>query len=313
VRLGFSVRVLGCANLPSYDGRPANEGGRLGLSLAYLRDILYYMQANRLRMYRMHCGLVPPRARQSPKGLERELDEQTAALALIGSLAREWDVRLSFHPYSAVVLSSPNEEQVARSLAVLHAQAGLLDAMSLGPEAVIVLHAGGVYDDLESAGARFAARILALAPSVRARLVLENDDHRFSVAQVKAIHALCGIPLVYDHQHHLVHNPDGLSEAEALRLCLDTWPAQVRPKVHFSTPRPDARRATAGEQVKLPSWTEHADYINPFEFIAFAQAASGVRPFDVMLEAKARDLAVLKLRHDLDRFAPKVLFGPWEA
>jgi hypothetical protein len=32
-----------------------------------------------------------------------------------------------------------------------------------------------------------------------------------------------------------------------------------------------------------------------------------------MLEAKARDLAVLKLRHDLDRFAPKVLFGPWEA
>jgi UV DNA damage endonuclease len=54
----------------------------------------------------------------------------------------------------------------------------------------------------------------------------------------------------------------------------------------------------------MPTWTEHSDFINPFEFIAFLRMAQDLRPFDVMLEAKARDLALLKLREDLHRFAP---------
>ncbi|MFH1085155.1 MAG: UV damage endonuclease UvsE, partial [Chloroflexota bacterium] len=54
------------------------------------------------------------------------------------------------------------------------------------------------------------------------------------------------------------------------------------------------------------TWTEHADYINPFEFAAFCALGEALRPFDVMLEAKARDLALLKLRRDLARYAPEV-------
>jgi UV DNA damage endonuclease len=97
---------------------------------------------------------------------------------------------------------------------------------------------------------------------------------------------------------------------EALALCLDTWPAGVQPKIHFSSPRTEMRvleRQTAGkkaQELQPPIWTRHSDYIHPFEFIALMRLAAGLRPFDVMLECKAKDLALLRLRADLARFAP---------
>ena len=53
-----------------------------------------------------------------------------------------------------------------------------------------------------------------------------------------------------------------------------------------------------------PQWTEHADFVNPFEFASFARLLSEAGDVYVMLEAKAKDLAVLRLRADLKRYAP---------
>jgi UV DNA damage endonuclease len=47
-------------------------------------------------------------------------------------------------------------------------------------------------------------------------------------------------------------------------------------------------------------------FYQPFEFAAFLAAAHGLPPFDVMLEAKAADLALLRLREDLGRYAPEL-------
>jgi len=54
-----------------------------------------------------------------------------------------------------------------------------------------------------------------------------------------------------------------------------------------------------------PIWTGHADFVQPFEFIAFMRMLEG-RDFDVMLEAKSKDLALVRLRRDLQRYAPDV-------
>ena len=54
-----------------------------------------------------------------------------------------------------------------------------------------------------------------------------------------------------------------------------------------------------------PVWTGHADFCQPFEFIAFMRLLDGLK-FDVMLEAKSKDLALLRLRRDLQRYAPDV-------
>lgn len=52
-----------------------------------------------------------------------------------------------------------------------------------------------------------------------------------------------------------------------------------------------------------PVWTGHADYCHPFEFISFMRQLDAA-DCDVMLEAKAKDLALLRLRDDVQRYAP---------
>jgi UV DNA damage endonuclease len=46
--------------------------------------------------------------------------------------------------------------------------------------------------------------------------------------------------------------------------------------------------------------------INPFELITFMRGAAGLPDFDIVLECKQRDLALLRLREDLGRYAPNV-------
>jgi UV DNA damage endonuclease len=88
---------------------------------------------------------------------------------------------------------------------------------------------------------------------------------------------------------------------DAARAALRTWPDEVVPKIHFSSACLDGREVTRGRAVKLqaPLLKQHADYIDPWTFAEFMQRLHDVR-FDIMLEAKAKDLALLKLRRDLD-------------
>ena len=71
-------------------------------------------------------------------------------------------------------------------------------------------------------------------------------------------------------------------------------------------------KATKKNKIVLipPIWTGHADYCQPFEFIGFMRQV-GHLDFDVMLESKVKDLALLRLRPDMLRYAPDVaaMFG----
>lgn len=108
------------------------------------------------------------------------------------------------------------------------------------------------------------------------------------------------------------HLPAGIDQYEALAMCLQTWPTGVRPKIHFSSPRTEQRlierkhRTTGAREERLapPIWSGHADYLNPFECITFLRGAAGLPTFDVMLECKLKDVALLRLREDLRRYAP---------
>jgi UV DNA damage endonuclease len=67
-----------------------------------------------------------------------------------------------------------------------------------------------------------------------------------------------------------------------------------------------SRKTGKSETVLLPPvWTGHADFIHPFEFISFMKLMHDAE-FDVMLEAKAKDLALIRLRNDLIRYGPDV-------
>jgi UV DNA damage endonuclease len=78
----------------------------------------------------------------------------------------------------------------------------------------------------------------------------------------------------------------------------------VRPKIHYSTPKTamEERIRKVGRRVErrwvLPPLRAHADLIDPIAFGRFLDEAEGL-DFDVMLEAKAKDLALLRLREQL--------------
>ena len=308
MRLGFVAKPLARPELKSHDNRRWQNGPHLSVSLMYLRDIFGYLAEARIGMYRMAADLAPYATHPDLPQFHDQVAECAAELAAIGQMARAAGLRLSTHPGQHIVLDSPDPAQVAHTVSGLAVQAALLDGMGLGPEAVVVIHLGGVYGDKEAARARFAGNFLALPEAIRRRLVLENDDVRFGVADILWVHERTGVWLVFDNLHHRLNNPDGRPPREALAACLATWPAEVRPKIHWSSPRTEwivgERTGSADPQVRQARWSYHADYVNPFEFVDFLRQAEGLRPFDVMLEVRAKDLALRQLRRDLARFAP---------
>ena len=311
MRLGFVVKPLARPELRSHDSRRWQNSPHLSVSLAYLRDVFTYLAEAKISMYRISSELAPYATHPDMPQFHRQVEQCAAELAQVGAIARSLDLRLSFHPAQHIVLNAPGPDLVARSAADLVVQAAILDTMGLGPEAVVVIHVGGVYGDREAARERFARNYEALPEAARRRLVLENDDVRFGVADTLWVHERTGIRLVFDNLHHRLNNPDGRPSRDALAACLATWPADVRPKIHFSSPRTewlvDGGDGSQPAEVRQTRWNYHSDYVNPFEFIDFLRMAEGLRPFDVMLEVRAKDLALRQLRDDLARFAPDLV------
>jgi UV DNA damage endonuclease len=313
LRLGFPVKVMARPELKSNDTRRWQKGPHLKTSLEYIDAILDHLARHKISMYRMSSDLAPYATHPDMPQFHGMVAESDAELRAIGAKARKLDIRLSFHPSQYVLLNSPDPALTKKSVWDLASQAEMLDRMELGPEAVLVTHVGGTYGDTEASRARWADVWPTLPEHVRRRLVLENDDLRFSAADVLWVHERTGVRLIFDYQHFWCLNPERLEMAPTLRAMLRSWPEGVRPKLHYSSPRTEFRslqrvdrKTKRKKTVQLPPvWTGHADFTNPFEFARFMRDCEGL-VFDVMLEGKAKDISLLKLRPDLLRYAPDV-------
>jgi len=312
-RLGFPVGVLG-APLRSHDSRRWQNQPHLSVSLAYVRDLFTYLQRQAIHFYRLAGQLAPYLTHPALPHFHHQIEESLTELAATGDLARQFGIRLSMHPGHYIQLSSPDPGRVARSQAELVACTRLLEAMGVNAEAVVVIHVGGLYGERQASLARFVQHFMALPGKVRSRLALENDDHLFGIDDLIWLHKRTGIRLVFDLLHHRCHNPQGIDPLSALAQALATWPADQTPKIHFSSPRTELRYLyQAGQglgapprRLAMPLANQHSDFLNPFEFIELLTGAqgAGLRPFDIMLEAKAKELALLRLREQVQSFAP---------
>jgi UV DNA damage endonuclease len=339
LRLGFPVKVMGKSDLKSQDTRRWQKNPHLKCSLELLDKVLDYLKSEKLDMYRLSSDIAPYATHPDLPQFHSMVADSDAELRAFGAKAKAYDIRLSFHPSQYVLLNAPNPELTKKSIWDLSSQAEMLDRMELDDEAVMITHVGGVYDDREASRARWIDGWNACPEHVQRRLVLENDDIRFSAADVLWIHERTGVRLIFDYQHMWCLNPERLDMRDTLERFLATWPAgRGRPKMHFSSPRTELReikqkitpkaraaalagtaKAKKGELLKAPVkatarvktvlrppiWTGHADFTNPFEFATFMRMAEGLI-FDVMMEGKSKDLSLLRLRPDLLRFAPDV-------
>ena len=181
-----------------------------------------------------------------------------------------------------MVLNSPNPRTLEHSLAELAYQAEV--AEWVGADTVNI-HGGGAYGDKVGALRTLRQGIERLPAPVRSRLTLENDDKVYTPADLLPVCADTGVPLVYDVHHHRCL-PDGLSVAEATERARATWRSE--PLFHLSSPL---------EGWDGPKPERHHDYINvadfPREWLGW--------PLTVEVEAKAKELAVARLRAEVGR------------
>jgi UV DNA damage endonuclease len=313
MRLGFPVKVMGRSDLKSNDTRRWQQNPHLRVSLGYLCETFAYLRQHDIRMYRMSSDLAPYHTHPDMPQFHNMVDESRGDLEHVGKLARAQGLRLSFHPSQYIVLNSDNPALTKKSIADLQSQATMLDYMELPPEAIMVIHVGGAYGDRKTGCDNWVKTWKTLSEPVQRRMVLENDDIRFSAADVLSIHERTGVKCVFDYQHHWCMNPEGLELVPTLEKFLKTWPTGVRPKMHFSCARTEMRelkrknRKTGLNETVLvpPIWTGHADFNNPFETLTFLRSIQHLET-DIMLESKAKDLSLLRLRNDIARYAPEL-------
>lgn len=311
MKLGFAVKVLGGGGLPSHDARRWRSEPHLRVSLEYLDAIFSYLEETHIHMYRMSSSLAPYASHPDMPQFRHQVDDCLDKLGELGARAKSMGLRLSMHPGQYTVLNSTDDKVVRAALEELEVHTQIIDAMGLGPEAVIVLHVGGRSGGVGPSLERFERGFARLSERARARLVLENDDRSFSLSDALTLAGRIDRPVVWDVLHHYCYNPDLLPDAEALALALGTWPGGVRPKIHFSSSRGDVierkqkREGRTVSSVAFPAMRAHGDLIDPVAFGTFmAGVAASARPFDVMLEAKAKDLALIRLRDQLTARIP---------
>jgi len=199
-----------------------------------------------------------------------------------GEFARQNNLRTCFHPDQFVVLNSRRPEVVASSLREIEYQAEVAEWVGAD---VVNIHGGGAFGDKQKALAGFARSLDQLSARARSRLTVENDDKIFSPADLLPICRAVKIPLVYDVHHHRCL-PDDLTIAAATVQATKTWNRE--PLFHISSP--------------LESWSgpqpeRHHDFIDVADFPAEWRTLK--MPMTVEVEAKAKEVAVLKLQKEL--------------
>ena len=201
----------------------------------------------------------------------------TTQLVTCRELAKQRDIRLTFHPDQFVVLNSPNEEVVRSSRLNLHYHARLAECVGAD---VINIHAGGAYGDKKASLLRLEHNLQKLDGSILKHLTLENDDISYTPQDLTPVCRSLGIPLVYDVHHHRCL-ADKWTIQEATEQALKTWNRE--PLFHISSP-------LNGWGGKNPR--QHHDYIDLDDFPTLWKQ---IDPLTVEVEAKKKEEALAHL------------------
>jgi len=263
---------------------------------ADLLKILQWNYQNSIQFFRIGSGIFPFIDHSDLQYKISDLPDAIAIQTMLqtaGAFAKRTGMRLSCHPGPYTCLASPNPKTVEKSLLGLQMHSDLADLLGYGEEFAINIHIGGVYENKLETAKRFAEQYAKLPVAIQQRLTIENDDKAsmWSMSDLfELIVPRCpAIKLVLDIHHHRFCQRESL--LEAARMAFSTWVGFSEiPKVHYSESRPDSRPQA------------HSDYIK--ELIP---NLPGSIQYDVMIEAKAKELAVLQYRNLSNSFMHRLV------
>lgn len=253
-----------------------------------LYKILQYNVENKVHFYRITSQLVPLATHPQVGNWDyRKIFKKD--FEKIGKFIKEHNMRVDTHPDQFNVVNSIKDEVVENTKKNLWFHVNLFEDLNY-TEGKMVLHIGSSQGGKEEAAKRFIDNFRSFPKEISSRLILENDDKTFTAKEVLRICKEIQVPMVLDVHHHKCNN-DGESLESMIKEIFNTWDDQAfPPKIHFSSPR-------EGEFDR-----KHSDYINPYQFIEFIELCRPLNiDFDVMLEAKQKDLALFNLIDDIKK------------
>ena len=255
-------------------------------NLSCLREQLDFNLEHCILYFRISSDLVPFASHPvCAYPWQREFRKEFKAL---GDFVKQHGMRVTMHPDQFILINPVDEGIYERSAAELLYHAQVLDLMCLDSTNKIQIHVGGVYGDKAASMDRFVRRFRKLPPVVRRRLVVENDERSYGIADCLEVSARAGVPVVFDTLHHTANN-----RGEGLRRALvaagSTWAEKDGlPMVDYSSQKKGGRPGA------------HAYSLDADDFRLFLRAARGLDR-DVMLEVKNKERSALEalsiLRH----------------
>lgn len=287
MKIGYACLTVGVPDTQIKTTRKANASSErlialIEHNLAAMDKMLDYNIQQGIKMYRISSDIIPFASdlETNPLDWVTLFSEQFQALS---KKIHDHGLRVSMHPGQYTVLNSPDEGVVERAMADLDYHTRFLDALDLDKRNKIILHIGGVYGEKEAAKERFVTNYETLRPAVKNRLIIENDDRLYTIADVLELSQRTGAPVVYDNLHNACHPSDSqVSDAEWIRQAKKTWSEEEGPmKVHYSQQKENSR----------PGAHTSTIYIQPF--MAFYEEIAPLE-VDIMLEVKDKNLSAVK-------------------
>lgn len=255
-----------------------------------LLKILKWNEDNSIKYFRISSDMFPF---MDHPYLQYKLDDLKNSkwirktLREAGEYARNHGHRLSMHPGQYTCIASPNEEVVVKSLLCLEMHNLIAELLGAGDDFNINIHVGGTYEGKTNAATRFCNNFKRLSPACQSRLTVENDDkpNQWHIEELyEMIHLEIGIPLCFDIHHWRCAKGDFSSLQDAYLVAEKTW-GDVIPEVHYSEPR-----QFNGSAAK---YRAHSDYLE------FMPADLSDKPYDLMIEAKMKEKALLLWRKNV--------------
>lgn len=206
-------------------------------------------------------------------------------LAYLGGLFHKNNIRVTCHPGQFTVISSDSDKVIENSIRELEYHAWIFDMMGFDQTPYYAINIHGGKKDRNDKIVQVYSR---LPDNVRKRLTLENDERCYNVKQLLQVHEKTGIPIVLD-SHHYTFGTDDLSFVDAFYETLKTW-GKIKPLQHLSNTEPDKMNGSFSDR------RSHSNYIHYVPDIQLAAIKDNL--IDVDVEAKMKNLALIKMRQD---------------
>lgn len=283
-------------------------------NLAAVRSAVNYVGGldERLRLFRLGSDILPLYTEPNFRYFWAQPDVRRLAeqeFNQIGRLARDLNVRLSFHPGQFCCIVSDRPDVVDRSIEELEYHADMMRWMGFGQRKLdfkINIHLSG-----RQGPAGFEQAWHKMSPELRNALTLENDEYQQGLDDLLPLGRHVGI--VLDIHHHLIKTGEYI-QADDPRIAQVqlSWQGQI-PVTHYSQSREEHigqfEHVMPSMQQMLAESTRtklraHSDFY-PNRAIN-AWALTHLSWSEIMAESKSKNLGSQQLLEQLDAGATQL-------